>query len=307
MDHLDTLTQAFASTKIMETPSSDDTPGIDHLSCLPAELRNQIFELVLKKESKIEIFGSEKGCWHDWRDRQSCTIECEEASLSAMDDEARCLALSRTCRQFHSECTQHFYALNSFTILVNYTHHIGPVVRGFFDMIGSFNAGPLKNSTIRVDWALQDAYDVEETLTQVLEPILGVEEAGTNENDLTSLLEEEGRTISLELWCDFFEGDRWQFPDSYETAGPWHLQLDISSTIDICISLCPARVDLEQWQEIEHGYRLRSLHRLLDRGVARVLEVFEAWEDIAIRGYISPDAARTFKRRNRVLRMREDF
>jgi hypothetical protein len=91
------------------------------LKGLPAEIRNNIYELALTQEGPV-MLRKEDSSW-SWR--------------RIKDTKTQPLALTRTCKAIRSECTQLFYSINTFIMRVgsNISQY------GFRLMVHRFRAG----------------------------------------------------------------------------------------------------------------------------------------------------------------------
>ncbi|EME43904.1 hypothetical protein DOTSEDRAFT_71643 [Dothistroma septosporum NZE10] len=99
---------------------------MDHspLKKLPAELRNQIAELVLHHEGDFQIT-------HE---------DCKHFKLRPNSNHpAHPHGLASTCKQLHHECMQLFYSLNEFKVGCKDGRVVGPAA-AFLRQVGSSNA-----------------------------------------------------------------------------------------------------------------------------------------------------------------------
>ena len=139
-----------ASTK----SKMNDSP----LNRLPAELRNNSYELVLTKRCRVII------------DHESVR---RNAKLKAPNLIANALALTRTCKQIHAESAAIFYARNELTILARHTildqrvmtraacaKSIMKPLHAFLTSIGPKNQTALRSIRIELQSVEYGAFDV---------------------------------------------------------------------------------------------------------------------------------------------------
>jgi hypothetical protein len=107
------------------------------LKGLPAEIRNNIYELALTQDGPV-MLGKEDSSW-SWR--------------RISDTKTQPLALTKTCKAIHSECTQLFYSINTFILRVGANisqYGLRLMVHRFRMGIGAANFSALRD--VKVDF-----------------------------------------------------------------------------------------------------------------------------------------------------------
>ncbi|EME47736.1 hypothetical protein DOTSEDRAFT_32123 [Dothistroma septosporum NZE10] len=248
-----------------------DTPSTNRLSSLPAELLKQIFRLLLEPESMIEIRDDVISSVWDYRLRKDVDIE-SEIDCHFVGRKMETPALLRTCRHFHSDCTQTLLRTDSFLLPSSYVHQILSLVRESFTVITPSGAATLKDLTIELEDTLRDAFGLGHSLSDI-EPVFDIERACAG-NDFTPFLG-IGRSVFLELHCDSGERER--------------VLRDLSMASD---------------PQKEQNDPLLCIHKSLDENVADAMSAFEAWKDVLDKGNIYKDTAEWFRWYNEGMRKR---
>ncbi|KAK5124171.1 hypothetical protein LTR85_001874 [Meristemomyces frigidus] len=107
----------------------DDSP----LAKLPAELRNHIYTLVLKRNTPYGVTSA---------------YNLIDIVLERTGGEKHTLGMSATCKALHAECTPFFYAENQFIIKCPVRQELLSLVRKFKNTIGVRNATALRSITV---------------------------------------------------------------------------------------------------------------------------------------------------------------
>lgn len=110
---------------------------------LPAELRNNVWELALRADKPVQITGD----FHIVLPPVDCKL-----APSQVQEMAKILALTQTCRQIHSECALLFFHFNTFEFDSTCTTFPGSSFPDFRRKIGkaSFSAISSANITTRI-------------------------------------------------------------------------------------------------------------------------------------------------------------
>ena len=109
---------------------------------LPPEIRNNIYELVLKQTQLVVLEATSKnGVFADWRLAEDSPMESEM------------LALTKTCHHVHDESKQLFFAINTFELRLGHStrQSYDYSFEDFCMQIGEVNASALRSVVIDVE------------------------------------------------------------------------------------------------------------------------------------------------------------
>ena len=127
------------------------------LSTLPPEIRNDIYVMALSQDSPITLVHLRRKGWK----------RLEEPSTKP-----NILALTKTCKNVRRECTQIFYAVNTFALRVANVDEIEQLLRLFRLHIGTTNDSALRSVVIELARFVckdpSNCPDVEPTLSATL-------------------------------------------------------------------------------------------------------------------------------------------
>lgn len=128
---------------------------------LPPEIRNYIYELLLKQTQTFVLHNS-------------CTRIAWSVTHRTLVP-TRMLALTETCKAIHEECTPLFYGINKFMLLLplHKSAHLGSMLGVFMRQIGTLPTSALRFVSIKMNrFSTQDLRDGK--VARVLCSIIGV-------------------------------------------------------------------------------------------------------------------------------------
>jgi len=125
-----TLTTYFSNPV---TPNIADRMNSSPFARLAPELRNQIYELVLRGDEPFSIV---------------CEAFNEGPRQDRDEQQPVPLALPSTCKQMHEECAQLLYSINTFRLRSTSPYHPTTILHIFQDAIGERNASALRTSIL---------------------------------------------------------------------------------------------------------------------------------------------------------------